>query len=203
MLESLDPRVNRLSLPDSFDSPFGSTSMDQFETYEAFVMTRPGKPFEHVGIVHAPNEEMAWLFSKEQYTRRGMIYSALCVIKTENIKVSSTTDNDIDVYTTIEGEYSGQETDSFEVFHLIKRGKQHKHAGSIAAAHYEDAMLSAKDEKKRKKTVLNVCIVNTDDIFSSDEEDADICDTLKENKYRDAIDYKAAAKIKAFKEEQA
>ena len=108
MLESLDPRVNRLSLPDSFDSSFGSTSMDQFETYEAFVMTRPGKPFEHVGIVHAPNEEMAWLFSKEQYTRRGMIYSALCVIKTENIKVSSTTDNDIDVYTTIEGNTLGR-----------------------------------------------------------------------------------------------
>ena len=45
--------------------------------------------------------------------------------------------------------------------------------------------------------------MKTDDIFSSDEEDADIWDTLKEKKYRDAIDYKAVAKIKAFKEEQA
>ncbi len=203
MLESLDPRVNRLGLPDSFGSPFGSSSLDQFETYEAFVMTKPGKPFEHVGIVHAPNEEMAWLFSKEQYTRRGMIYCALCVIKTENVKVSAVTDNDLDVYTTIEGEYSGQEKDSFEVFHLIKRGKQHKHSGSVMAADFEDAMRSANQSIERPKTVYNVWIAKTEDIFSSDEEDADIWDTLKEKKYRDAIDYKAADKIKAFKEEQA
>ena len=36
----------------------------------------------------------------------------------------------------------------------------------------------------------------------SDEEDADIWNTLKEKKYRDAIDYKAADRIKAFKAEQ-
>ncbi len=202
MLESLDPRVNRLGLPDNFDSPLGKVSMDQFETYEAFVMTKPGKPFEHVGIVHAPNEEMAWLFSKEQYTRRGMVCHGLAVIKTENIKVSSITDNNVDVYDAIEGEYSGKESDSFEIFHLLKRGKQHKHIGGIMAADYEDAMKAAKNEYERPKTVYNVWVVKSEDIFSSDEEDTDIWDTLKEKKYRDAIDYKAADKIKAFKAEQ-
>ena len=202
MLTSLDPRVNRLGLPDSFGSPFGSSSLDQFETYEAFVMTKPGRPFEHVGIVHAPNEEMAWLFSKEQYTRRGMVYCALCVIKTENIKVSSITDNNIDIYTTVAGEVSGNTDESFELFHLIKRGKQHKHVGGVMAASFEDALITAKNEIDRPKAVLNVWIAKTEDIFSSDEEDADMWDTLKEKKYRDAIDYKAAEKIKAFKAEQ-
>lgn len=38
--------------------------LDQFETYEVFVQTKEDKPFEHVGIVHAPNEEMAFCLQK-------------------------------------------------------------------------------------------------------------------------------------------
>ena len=39
-------------------------------------------------------------------------------------------------------------------------------------------------------------------VSASDEDDRDIWDTLHEKKYRDAIDYKAAEKIKAYKEKQ-
>ena len=71
--------------------------LDQFETYQAFVQTKDNKPFEHAGIVHAPNEEMAFLFAKEQFSRRGMFCNALCVVKTELIKATEFTDNDQDI----------------------------------------------------------------------------------------------------------
>lgn len=203
MLESLDPRVNRLGLPNEFEQSFSVPgALDQFETYEAFVQVKEGKPFEHAGIVHAPNEEMAFLFAKEQYSRRGMICNALGVVKTENVKVTQFTENALNVYDEFKDPYSGSEADSFEIFHLMKRGKQHKHANSVLAKNHEDAILASKAELDQTKPVLNIWVVRSSDIFASDEEDKDIWDTLHEKKYRDAIDYKAADKIKAFKERQ-
>jgi ring-1,2-phenylacetyl-CoA epoxidase subunit PaaB len=203
MLESLDPRVNRLGLPEEFEQTFSLPgALDQFETYEAFIQVKEGKPFEHAGIVHAPNEEMAFLFAKEQYSRRGMICQAIGVVKTENIKVSSFTENAINVYDQFTGSYSGNEDESFEIFHLLKRGKHHKHANSVLAKDYNDAILASKEELGVSKPILNIWVVKSSDILASDEEDKDLWATLHEKKYRDAIDYKAADKIKAFKESQ-
>jgi ring-1,2-phenylacetyl-CoA epoxidase subunit PaaB len=203
MLESLDPRVNRLHLPNEFEQPMGSIAMlDQLETYEVFVQTKENKPFEHAGIVHAPNEEMAFLFAKEQFSRRGMFCTAIGVIKTEKIKTSEVTENQQSVYDLYTGTPSDSEEEGFEVFHLIKRGKQHKHAGSVLAKDHEDAILKAKQELDLSKPVLNIWVVKSNDIYATDEEDRDIWDTLPDKRYRDAIDYKAADKIKAFKEEQ-
>jgi len=203
MLKSLDPRVNRLGLPDTFDTPMASKNeLDQFETYQTFIQVKEGKAFEHAGIVHAPNQDMAFLFAKEQFSRRGMFCNALCVVKTELILSSIFTDNQEDVYDTLEGNYSGEETESYEIFHLLKRGKQHKHIGNVVAESFADALLASKEIYPRDKPVLNAWVVKTEDILMSDEEDVDIWNTLKEKKYRDAIDYRAADKIKAFKEEQ-
>lgn len=203
MLKSLDPRVNRLNLPDNYDTPMASKAeLDQFETYQVFIQTKEGKAFEHAGIVHAPNEDMAFLFAKEQFSRRGMFCNALCVVKTELLKATAFTDNSQDVYDTFEGTYSGDESESFEVFHLLKRGKQHKHIGNVLGKDFEDGLLASKETYERPKPVYNVWIVRTEDILMSDEEDVDIWSTLKEKQYRDAIDYRAADKIKAFKEEQ-
>lgn len=203
MLKSLDPRVNRLAMPDEFDKPMAAKEqLDQFETYQTFVQTKEDKPFEHAGIVHAPNEEMAFLFAKEQFSRRGTFCHALCVVKTELLQVSEYTDNGQDVYDTFEGKYSGDTSESFEVFHLLKRGKHHKYIGNVAAKDFEDGLLAAKETYPRDKPVFNVWITKSENILMSDEEDSDIWDTLKEKKYRDAIDYKAADRIKAFKEEQ-
>lgn len=203
MLESLDPRVNRLHLPNDFEQPMpGKELLDQLETYEAFVQMKENKPFEHVGIVHAPNEEMAFLFAKEQYSRRGVFCTAIGVVKTENVKVSAFTDNQTSVYDLHTEQPSGKESTSFEIFHLLKRGKQHKHAGSVMANDYEDAIAQAKTALDLSKPVYNIWVVKTSDILATDEEDRDIWDTLPEKKYRDAIDYKAADKIKAFKERQ-
>jgi len=203
MLKSLDPRVNRLAIPDDFEAPMAAKEqLDQFETYQSFTQTKEGKPFEHAGTVHAPNEEMAFLFAKEQFSRRGTFCYALCVVKTELILVSEFTDNGQDVYDTFKGNYSGDTSQSFEVFHLLKRGKNHKHIGTVEAKNFEDALLASKETYPRDKPVFNVWIAKSEDILMSDEEDADIWNTLKEKKYRDAMDYKAADRIKAFKAEQ-
>ncbi|MCE7994356.1 MAG: phenylacetic acid degradation b [Roseivirga sp.] len=202
-LDSLDPRVNRLDISeDSLSTLVAKGNLDQFETYEAFVQVKDSKPFEHVGPVHAPNEEMAFLFAKEQYSRRGMFCNALCVIKTENIKASHFTDNGQDVYDTLHTEASGEEKESFELFHLMKRGKQHKYAGHVMARDYDDALAAAKTLYQGVKPVFNIWVVKSEDILSTDEEDRDIWETLKEKQYREAIDYRAQDKIKAFKEAQ-
>jgi len=203
-LASLDPRVTRLGISESSDQQMVKKGeLDQFETYEAFIQTKEGKPFEHVGPVHAPNEEMAFLFSKEQFSRRGMFCNALCVVKTENIKVSAYTDNNQDVYDLVQQNTTGSQEVSFEIFQLSKRGKQHKYEGSVTGKDYEDALAQARAEFKSDKPVYNVWIIKSEHILASDEEDRDIWDTLKEKKYREAIDYKAADRIKAFKEQQA
>lgn len=202
-LNSLDPRVNRLGISeDSLSTLVPKGNLDQFETYEAFVQVKDNKPFEHVGPVHAPNEEMAFLFAKEQYSRRGMFCNALCVIKTENIKASRFTDNAQDVYDTLTTEASGEEKESFELFHLMKRGKQHKYAGHVMARDYDDALAAAKALYQTGKPVFNIWVVKSEDILATDEEDQDIWETLKEKQYREAIDYRAQDRIKAFKEAQ-
>ncbi len=200
-LKSLDPRVDRLGIPEEWASPMApKESLDQFETYEAFVQMKENKPFEHVGPVHAPNEEMAFLFAKEQYSRRGMFCHALCVIKTENIQTTGFTDNNISIYDSIESMPSGDESESFEVFHLLKRGKQHKYVGNVNAKDFEDALAVAKQNYPSEKPVFNVWVARSEHILTSDDEDRDIWETLKEKQYREAIDYRAQDKIKAFKE---
>jgi ring-1,2-phenylacetyl-CoA epoxidase subunit PaaB len=65
---SLDPRVNRL--PANMANPDEKIALDQLTTFEVFVQPKPGKPFQHEGIVHASDIEMAYLFAKESFTRR-------------------------------------------------------------------------------------------------------------------------------------
>ena len=48
----------------------------------------------HVGSVHAPNSELAMMFAKEQYTRRGNCVN-LWVVKTSEIFVTQYEDADM------------------------------------------------------------------------------------------------------------
>lgn len=67
---SLDPRVNRLNLPEDTENFVPASELDQWATYEVFHQAHRGEHHVHVGPVHAPNAEMALLFAKEQYGRR-------------------------------------------------------------------------------------------------------------------------------------
>jgi ring-1,2-phenylacetyl-CoA epoxidase subunit PaaB len=92
---SLDPRIARAELP---DGNVELIPMDEFQTYEVFHQKKRGEQHEHVGIVHAPNDEMALLFARDQYARRGITVN-LWVVKSENVVASNY--DDTDIFTTM------------------------------------------------------------------------------------------------------
>src|SRR3712207_7303080 len=69
-MDSCDPRINRLDIVAESPADPVKKPLDQFETYEVFQQKKPNTPYVFVGPVHAPNLEMAFVFAKEQYSRR-------------------------------------------------------------------------------------------------------------------------------------
>ncbi len=201
-MKSLDPRVSRLNIPDQPPQLESKVPLDQLGTFEVFLQLKEGKPYHHVGAVHAPNNEMAFVFAKEQFSRR-LICSGLFVVETRNVKVTRFTEGEDTVYNYISETFNEEgESQIFEFFHLNRRGKQHEHIGSVEARNYDEALALAKPEFINEKPVFNVWVVKTSDILFNDDEDKIIWDTLPEKKFRDAIAYKAADKLKEFKEKQ-
>ena len=74
----------------------------------------------HVGIVHAPNPEMALLFGKEQYGRRG-ITANIWVVKTAHVFASEYDDQDI-FETVPEKQY--REAGGYKVMEKINKYKK-------------------------------------------------------------------------------
>lgn len=92
-IESLDPRITRAALDEN--SQDGELkALDHFQTYEVFEQKKRGTHHMHVGSVHAPNSELAMMFAKEQYTRRGNCVN-LWVVKTSEIFVTQYEDADM------------------------------------------------------------------------------------------------------------
>jgi len=91
---SLDPRINRLGLPDEPQAYAPEQQLDQWETYEVFHQTKRGEQHVHVGVVHAPSAEMALVFAKEQYARRSECVN-LWVVRTRDVYASSYDDSDM------------------------------------------------------------------------------------------------------------
>lgn len=90
---SLDPRMNRAGLSPA-EGFVGAPELDQFQTYQVFHQTRRGEQHVHVGIVHAPNPELALLFAKEQYARRGQAVN-LWVVRTADVFATAYDDDDM------------------------------------------------------------------------------------------------------------
>jgi ring-1,2-phenylacetyl-CoA epoxidase subunit PaaB len=83
MIQSLDPRITRALIPENPDvEPL--TGNELFETYEVLHQAKTGGRHTHVGSVHAPNAEMAYLFAKEQYGRR-MTTTSIWVVRTTDV----------------------------------------------------------------------------------------------------------------------
>ncbi len=200
MNKSLDPRVNRLNIPQGELTP--KVPLDQFGTFEVFVQLKEGKGYRHEGIVHAPNNEMAFLFAKEQFSRRHMC-SGIFVVETRHVYVTAFTEDKDSIYNHIADTYpeEGKE-EQYEIFHLEKRGKQHEHIGSVPAKNHQHALALAKPNFINGDPIYNVWVVKTSNILFTNEEDKIMWDTLPEKKFRDAADYRAADKIKEFKERQ-
>jgi ring-1,2-phenylacetyl-CoA epoxidase subunit PaaB len=201
-VNSLDPRVNRLPKIGEPEQIKPKAPLDQFGTFEVFVQPKDGKPFQHEGAVHAPNLEMAYVLAKETFTRR-FTCSSLYVADTRNVYVSAMTDGTTNVYELINEMPQEIITDTtYEIYHLMKRGKQLVHAGTVKASTPEEAIAAAKKQFQGDKIVFNVWAVKTDDIRFTNAEDKDLWLTLPEKKFRDAADYKGGDKLKNFLEER-
>ena len=125
IVNSLDPRVNRLPAIGMPGQIAPKAPLDQFGTFEVFVQPKEGKSFQHEGIVHAPNLEMAYVLAKEAFTRR-FLCTSLYVTDTRNVYVSPLTEENTDAYDMIpEVPSQPGEKVTFEIYHLVKRGKQH------------------------------------------------------------------------------
>ena len=198
-MESLDPRINRLDLQEAELAP--KAPLDQFGTFEVFTQLREDKPYLHTGIVHAPNADLAFVFAKEQYSRR-QTCTGLFVVDTRHVYTTGFTENNKNIYASVPDEVasSGDEGE-YHVFHLMKRGKQHEHIGSVTAHGYDEALALAKPEFIDGKPVYNAWVVKDEHILFSKDEDAIIWDTLPEKQFRDALAYKAGDKLKLFKEQ--
>ncbi len=178
--------------------PEPKAPLDQFGTFEVFVQPKEGKPFQHEGIVHAPNLEMAWVLAKETFTRR-FLCASLSVVDTRNVYVSATTEGDQSAYDCLAPAIpTDGERVSFEIYHLLKRGKQHVHAGSVLASSPADAMNEAGKSLRPEKPVYNIWAIPTAAFRFTTQEERDLWNTLPEKKFRDASDYKGGEKLKSF-----
>jgi ring-1,2-phenylacetyl-CoA epoxidase subunit PaaB len=197
-VKSLDPRVGRLPLLTA-DLVAPKSPLDQFGTYEVFVQPKEGKPFQHEGIVHSPNIEMAYVLAKETFTRR-FTCTSLYVVDTRDVFVSSMTEGNQNAYDRIDETLSKDASETqYEIYHLIKRGKQHVHAGIVKASSPQNAMASAK-QTLNTKPVYNIWAIETSRIRFTSPEEKELWLTLPEKKFRDAGDYKGGDKLKDFLE---
>ena len=216
MIQSFDPRMNRLGLPDAPAPAVAKAALDQFETYEVFHQKKEGAPFVYVGPVHAPEADVAFLFAKEQFSRR-FACTGLWVVPTAAITVSAYVGDQESAYDTLpllrtaaadpaddtaaeEAAYAAGEED-YDVFHLKKRGKAHQHVGKVRANSPAEALQVAKAVFGEQRPVVNVWAVRAADIRRSDDEDRDIWASTPDKKYREAISYKVQDRIEKFKAE--
>ena len=200
-MNSLDPRVVRLPIVGTPGVIQAKEALDQYGSFEVFVQPKEGKTFQHEGIVHSPNLELAYVLAKEAFTRR-FTCSSLYVVETQKIFVSPISEGVDNAYDLVHSNSpSGNKAESFEIYHLLKRGKQHIHAGSVEAGSPEEALDLAK-QKLNTKLVFNVWAIRRSDIRFTTREEQDLWTTLPEKRFRDATDYKGGDKLKDFLEKQ-
>ncbi|KAA0210377.1 MAG: hypothetical protein OZ913_02390 [Ignavibacteriaceae bacterium] len=83
-IRSLDPRITRLEIEKNKEPVIDLKPLDHWQTFEVFVQVKKGQHHSHVGSLHAPNPEMAYILAKEQFGRRTKIVS-LWVVKTADV----------------------------------------------------------------------------------------------------------------------
>jgi ring-1,2-phenylacetyl-CoA epoxidase subunit PaaB len=132
------------------------SDLDQWQTYEVFHQSNRGEQHKHVGIVHAPNAEMALLFAKEQYARR-MKCVNLWVVKTTDVARTEYEDSDMFEPAT---DKSYRESFGYkETRGLIDRylkavkGTSTAHASNAKADAFEEGLTDA-DSAAKKATVV-------------------------------------------------
>jgi ring-1,2-phenylacetyl-CoA epoxidase subunit PaaB len=121
-MKSYDPRITRAKLPDAEDKSEPLKKMDEWETYEVFHQKKRGEQHVHVGVVHAPNPEIALIFAKEQYGRR-RITANLWVVKSSCIHATDYEDQDI--FATVPEKTYREASDYYVMDRIRKYQKEH------------------------------------------------------------------------------
>ncbi|GBD04695.1 1,2-phenylacetyl-CoA epoxidase, subunit B [bacterium HR20] len=119
-LRSLDPRVERLGIPQEQPAFEGVPEGTHLQTFEVFHQAKSGARHIHVGSIHAPNAELAMVFAKEQYARRSECVN-LWVVKSSEIITFSPDDADL-FATTPEKTY--RDASGYKVMQKILAWKQ-------------------------------------------------------------------------------
>lgn len=89
--------------------------------------------------------------------------------------------------------------DLYEVFIRSKRGLDHKHVGSLHAEDHEQALEYARDVYTRRSEGVSIWVVNSSDIVSSQEEDADsFYDPMDDKPYRHATHYQLPDEVNSM-----
>jgi ring-1,2-phenylacetyl-CoA epoxidase subunit PaaB len=202
VLQSLDPRIRRWDLPAGWEEQVPKKELDQFQTYEVFVQKRENMPFAYVGPVHAPDLEVAFLYAKEQYSRRATC-TGLWVVQTQHVQLTPYAGDNESVYQLLDlgpaEEAGGAAAQPFEIFHLKKRGKAHMHAGTVYAPCYRSALAQAREQFGGQETCVNVWVVAASKIMRSQPADQALWATTADKKYREPAAYKVLDKVNAFK----
>lgn len=199
MQQSLDPRVQRLP-HNGVDTTGEKHVLDQLITFEVFVQPKSGKPFQHEGIVHSCDVEMAYVMAKETFTRRFTCIS-LYVADTRHVITSPLTEGETNAYDVIATlAEPSEEKCSYEIYHLVKRGKQHTHVGQVMAAGPNDALIQARTKFRGDQIIYNIWAIRSQDIRFTSQEENDLWLTLGEKKFRDASEYKGGDRLKDFLE---
>lgn len=119
-LQSLDPRVTRLGIPQEQETFEGVPEGSHWQTFEVFHQAQSGARHIHVGSVHAPNAELAMVFAKEQYGRRSQCVN-LWVVRTSEVITFAPEDADL-FATTPDKTY--REASGYKVMQKILAWKQ-------------------------------------------------------------------------------
>lgn len=123
--KAIDPRVTRMGLNIEESLPQETLhQQDNWITYEVFHQEKRGAQHVHAGIVHAPSDDIALVFAKEQYGRRGKTAN-IWVVKTTNILATAYEDSDI-FDTTPEKTY--REASGYKVMDKINAYKEKQKA---------------------------------------------------------------------------
>jgi len=198
-VKSLDPRITRLNIALDADNFVQPKPMDQLETYQVFTQVREGKPYGHVGIMHAADEMLAFLEAKEQYGRRGKCFG-VWVAKTANVHHSVYADlgkNIFEHVTDVKNE--GDNTLSYDVFLQARRGKQHEFLCTVKASTPEGAFYEAKQLHGNTHNGCNLWAIPTKNLLKTTEEDKVIFATAPEKQFREPLMYKIKDRIDAYR----
>ena len=198
---SLDPRINRLHIPAEAPAITAKHGLDQLVTFEVFVQKRDNTPYTYVGPVHAPDLEVAFVFAKEQYSRRATCFG-LWVVKTQDIEVTPYVNDNESIWQALRIPNpvpAPGVSEAYAIFTLKKRGKAHTYTGTVMATDNTTALAGAKALFAAEEPCVNIWIVPESKILKSSEEDKELWLTLNEKKYREAVAYKVLDKINAFK----